>query len=204
LKEQPSNIAAQGGIEQIGQLYDVAVIKQAESVAKKAMQTGDWNAAASAYQRILDLDANIQIGAAGRAAALEHQRINRLLEAIRRQPERLSDLKLFNDAEIALAQATELPYQAPTLTALMENVRELLTSYRDPVDVAFLSDNAIEISLSNIGRLGRFTQRTLTLRPGVYTLRGSKDGCRDIYTNITVLPDMPAVEVFCTDTLPQP
>ena len=204
LKEQPSNIAAQGGIEQIGQLYDVAVIKQAESVAKKAMQTGDWNAAASAYQRILDLDANIQIGATGRAAALEHQRINRLLEAIRRQPERLSDLKLFNDAEIALAQATELPYQAPTLTALMENVRELLTSYRDPIDVAFLSDNAIEISLSNIGRLGRFTQRTLTLRPGVYTLRGSKDGCRDIYTNITVLPGMPAVEVFCTDTLPQP
>ncbi|NCF33037.1 MAG: hypothetical protein GWP50_05650, partial [Proteobacteria bacterium] len=29
LKEQPGNIAAQGGIEQIGQLYDVAVIKQA-------------------------------------------------------------------------------------------------------------------------------------------------------------------------------
>ena len=90
LKEQPNNAAALGGIEQIGQLFDVAVIKEAESAAAKAMKAGDWNQAISAYQNILDLDKTIQIGIAGRTLALEHQRITDLINAIRSQPERLS------------------------------------------------------------------------------------------------------------------
>ena len=76
-----------------------------------------------------------------------------------------------------------------------------LQQYREPVAVSFISDNSIDVNLSNVGNLGRFTQRTLTLRPGTYTLRGSKNGCRDIYANISVLPNMPPVEIFCTEPL---
>ena len=202
LKEQPNNAAALGGIEQIGQLFDVAVIKEAESAAAKAMKAGDWNQAISAYQNILDLDKTIQIGIAGRTLALEHQRITDLINAIRSQPERLSSTKLFNDAERAVAEAKALPYQTPLFTQAIEQVRSLLKQYRDPVRVTLISDNAIEISLSNVGSLGPISERTLTLRPGKYTLRGSKDGCRDIYTEIVVLPDIAPIEVFCAEVLP--
>ena len=68
--------------------------------------------------------------------------------------------------------------------------------------MTLISDNAIEISLSNVGNLGQLSERTLTLRPGTYTLRGSKDGCRDIYTEITVLPGIAPIEVFCAEVLP--
>lgn len=202
LAEEPDNSAAQGGLEHIAQLYDVAVIREAEADAAIAMQAGDWSTAVDAYQRILDFDSNLLVGVAGLAAATEHQRIDKLLNAIRRAPERLSNAKLFNDAEIAINEAGTLTYQPEALASAIDAVKTLLAQYRDPVDVTFVSDNAMQISLSNIGNLGQFTQRTLTLRPGVYTLRASKDGCRDTYTNITVLPGMAPVEVFCSGALP--
>ena len=142
----------------------------------------------------MDLDETIQIGIAGRTLALEHQRITDLINAIRSQPERLSSTKLFNDAERAVAEAKALPYQTPLFTQAIEQVRSLLQQYRDPVRVTLISDNAIEISLSNVGSLGPISERTLTLRPGKYTLRGSKD--RDIYTEIVVLPDIAPIKVF--------
>ena len=195
LTEEPNNAAALGGIEQIGQLYDVAVIRKAESDAATAMAAGDWNEAVSAYERILELDPTIQIGITGRAAAIEHQRISNLIGAIQAQPERLSNSKLFNDAERAVAEAKALPYQTRAFIQTIEQVSTLLSQYRNPVSVTLISDNAIEISLSNVGNLGQLSERTLTLRPGTYTLRGSKDGCRDIYTEITVLPGIAPIEV---------
>ena len=202
LAEEPDNSAAQGGLEQIAQLYDVAVIEAAQADAEIAMQAGDWSTAVDAYQRILDFDSNLLVGVAGLAAATEHQRIDKLLNAIRSAPERLSNAKLFNDAEIALSEAGTLAYQTEALATAIDAVKNLLAQYRDPVNVTFVSDNAMQISLSNIGNLGQFAQRTLTLRPGVYTLRASRDGCRDTYTNITVLPGMAPVEVFCSGALP--
>ena len=202
LTEEPNNAAALGGIEQIGQLYDVAVIRKAESDAATAMAAGDWNEAVSAYERILELDPTIQIGITGRAAAIEHQRISNLIGAIQAQPERLSNSKLFNDAERAVAEAKALPYQTRAFIQTIEQVSTLLSQYRNPVSVTLISDNAIEISLSNVGNLGQLSERTLTLRPGTYTLRGSKDGCRDIYTEITVLPGIAPIEVFCAEVLP--
>ncbi len=198
---EPDNSAALGGLEQVAQLYDVALIRQAWSDATEAMEEGTWDQAINAYQRILDLDPNLRIGRAGIASAQEHKRINALMNAVLAQPQRLSDPRLFNDAERALGKAQALDAKPEAFDDAIKGVEKLLQQYREPVAVTLVSDNTIDVNLSNIGTLGRFTQRTLTLRPGTYTLRGSKIGCRDIYANITVLPNMPPVEILCTEPL---
>ena len=197
----PDNSAALGGLEQVAQLYDVALIRQASADALEAMEDGTWDQAINAYQRVLDLDPNLRLGRAGIANAQEHKRINAVMSAVLAQPQRLSDPRLFNDAERALAEAEALDSKPAAFADAIEGVEILLQQYREPVAVSFISDNAIDVNLSNVGNLGRFTQRTLTLRPGTYTLRGSKNGCRDIYANISVLPNMPPVEIFCTELL---
>ncbi|MFL6871573.1 MAG: hypothetical protein ACJ0RG_05900 [Candidatus Azotimanducaceae bacterium] len=165
------------------------------------MTEGAWEKAISAYQRILDLDPNLRVGRTGIASAQEHKRINALLNAVLAQPQRLSEPRLFNAAERALANAELLASKPPNFTDAIAQVAKILEQYRKPVLVSFISDNTIDINLSNVGNLGRFSQRSLTLRPGTYTVRGSKNGCRDIYTNITVLPNMNPVEIFCTERL---
>jgi hypothetical protein len=48
--------------------------------------------------------------------------------------------------------------------------------------------------------LGTFDEKQLTLRPGAYTVIGSRDGCRDVRTSILVRPDMQPVDIRCTET----
>ncbi|HCY04832.1 MAG TPA: hypothetical protein DHU16_05215 [Gammaproteobacteria bacterium] len=197
----PDNSAALGGLEQVAQLYDVALIGQAEADALQAMTEGAWDKAVDAYQRILDLDPNLSIGRSGITNAQEHKRINALINAVLAQPQRLSDPRLFNDAERALVSAQSLTSKPTAFGDAIDRAEELLEQYRTPVAVSLVSDNTIEVNVSNVGNLGRFNQRTLTLRPGRYTVRGSKIGCTDIYTSITVLPGMKPIEIFCTDPL---
>ena len=64
-----------------------------------------------------------------------------------------------------------------------------------------MSDNATDIIVSNIGRIGRFERRVLNLRPGQYTIRGSQSGCKDIYVSIEVLPGIEPIDLTCPERL---
>jgi tetratricopeptide (TPR) repeat protein len=122
----PDNSAALGGLEQVAQLYDVAFIRSAESDAANAMAAGAWDKAISAYQRILDLDSNLSVGRSGIASAQEHKRINALINAVIAQPQRLSEPRLFNDAERALASAELLASKPANFTDAIEQVAKIL------------------------------------------------------------------------------
>ena len=55
-----------------------------------------------------------------------------------------------------------------------------------PVMVTIESDNLTDIAVYKVGKLGRFSQRELTLRPGTYTVVGARDGYQDVRQKITV------------------
>ena len=87
------------------------------------------------------------------------------------------------------------------LSGQIVNVREILATYANPVPVTFRSDARTQVTLSTIGELGSFSEKTLQLRPGAYTLVGSQDGCRDVREQILVRPNMPPVDIRCVETL---
>ena len=78
-------------------------------------------------------------------------------------------------------------------------MEELLETYGIPVSVTLRSDNRTEVTLSSVGRLGTFAEKELHLRPGAYTIVGSRDGCRDVRASILVRPDMQPVEIRCEE-----
>ena len=80
-------------------------------------------------------------------------------------------------------------------------MRETLQVYANPVPVVLRSDNRTEITLSTVGALGSFEEKRLELRPGAYTVVGSRDGCRDVREQIVVRPNMGPVDIRCTETL---
>jgi len=43
-----------------------------------------------------------------------------------------------------------------------------------------VSDNLTEVSVYRVGRLGRFTAQELLLRPGRYTVVGTREGYKDV------------------------
>ena len=125
------------------------------------------------------------------------------MTTITAQPQRLSSEKLYYEAQQILEQTGSLNHRGPKLNGLIARTEELLTLYRDPVDVVLLSDNATDIVMSNVGRLGFFDEKTLSLRPGTYTIRGSQRGCRDLYLSVEVLPGLEPLDLSCPERIAQ-
>ena len=196
---EPGNDIAEGGLQQVQKEYDLDVIARTRADAEAALDDEQWTVAKNAYQRILDLDANIQFALAGRRIATAHERAQRLLTRIKTEPKKLSSEKLYLDAQSIVREAKDLSRKGPELDQLVADVDALLKLYRDPVEVTLLSDNATNVIVSNVGRLGTFERKTLSLRPGQYTIRGSRDGCRDIYMSVDVIPGIDPIDLSCQD-----
>ena len=76
----------------------------------------------------------------------------------------------------------------PRLRAQVAALEKALAEARTPVAVVIESDGHTEVALSRVGRLGTLTRRTLELRPGEYTVVGSRRGYRDVRRRFTVGP----------------
>lgn len=201
LKLDPGNDIAMGGLQQVATKNDLAIIVNHERQAQRAIVEEDWQRAVDAYKAVLALDNNIQFALNGRVSAQTHLRAQRLLTKISAAPQKLSSEKLYLDALAILAEAKQLEYKGPKMSSAIEQVSQLLQLYRDPVDVVLISDNATNVIMSNVGQLGYFEQKTLTLRPGQYTIRGSQAGCRDIYLSIEVLPGIAPLDLSCPEPI---
>ena len=201
LRLDPGNEIAQGGLQQVAQMHDLDRIRRLRSQGQAQLQQEQWADAIATFDQALQMDANLQFAISGSASAKSHQKAQRLLSTIAGAPQKLSSESLYLQAQSIVAEAQALPYAGAELTGLIEQVSELLTLYRDPVDVVLLSDNATDIIVSNVGRLGTFERKTLALRPGQYTIRGSQHGCRDIYLTVDILPGIEPLDLRCPDRL---
>ncbi len=191
------NGAALGGLQQVQEQRLVGKIERLGREARQAAAKEDWPAAAAAFEAILALDANIQFARAGLAEASQQAATIAALQALGARAETLSSDQRYAEAQATLALAKALEPRGPVLNAAITIAQALLDAHATPVPVVLQSDNATEVLLSHIGSLGKFSELRLDLRPGAYTLIGSRDGCRDVRTTIRVHTDMPPVDIRC-------
>lgn len=201
LRIDPGNASAEGGLQQIADQSELVTIAELKRQAEQHAAAERWAEAAQANRRILALDANIQFARLGLEQAEAQSQALNTLKAIADGAERLSSDALFEEAQDILANAKTLSPRGPILAAAIEEMDVLLRRHGTPVPVLLRSDNATEVLLSNVGPLGRFAEKRLELRPGGYTLIGSRDGCRDVRTEINVQPSMAPVEIRCVELL---
>jgi tetratricopeptide (TPR) repeat protein len=201
LRLDPGNASAQGGLEQVDRLSEVARIDALQRQADAALAEERWADADRLYGQALALDANIQFAITGRSQARAQLRAHEALQAIIDEPDRLSSESHYASAQTMLEEARALESAGPALRARIEDVAGILQRYANPVPVVLRSDNQTQITVSSVGALGTFSEKELALRPGAYTVLGSRDGCRDIREQILVRADMAPIEIRCLETL---
>ena len=201
LKINPGNAVAKGGLQQITQETEVKRLRKLSETASTAISLENWSEAVAAFDEALATDKNLEFAQAGRREALERQRLARGLSVIISQAEKLSDNKRMAQARELVASASALPSAGPKWDAALLRAGELINSYSQPVVVQLTSDNATQIVVYKVGRLGAFTTHNLSLRPGAYTIVGTADRCQDVRREVIVKPKMAAVDIRCENRL---
>ncbi|MCZ6643775.1 MAG: hypothetical protein O7F71_19545 [Gammaproteobacteria bacterium] len=197
LQLNPGNQIALGGLEQVAEVTELRKIARWRETGQKAEDAEDWTAALAAYESILAVDDNIQFAVEGRQRSFVQRRTGQTLGNIIANPDKLSSKELFADAGRLVEEAKLLSPRGEILEGQIVATEKLLITYGKPVPVTLRSDNATLVTLSTIGKLGAFAEKQLELRPGAYTLIGSRDGCQDVRQNILVRPDMQPVDIRC-------
>jgi tetratricopeptide (TPR) repeat protein len=182
--------AASGGARSLGALRAHAADLESQE---------RWDEALRAYEDIQRQDRSLAFAQAGKARAADRLLLGESLQELIDRPERLSSPQVGERAAELLQTAQEQPSPGPVLRSQIARLSELLPGFDKPVHLSLVSDNLTQVAIPNVGSFGSFTHRDIELRPGHYTVIGTRDGYRDVCRDITISPrqENQTVNVSC-------
>lgn len=199
----PGAQAVREALAQADQALKLDHLNRLHREAIAAERDGKWSAALERYVAALAIDPNIGFALRGKQHAIQRITIARRIDFYLAQPDTLLNDRHLANAVQLLADAGEITSRDAELATMMNQLDRLLTAAQTPVPVTLTSDNLTDVAVYRIGRMGRFDLRDLSLRPGTYTVVGTRDGYRDVRLTVTVRPGTkpPPVHVACTQAI---
>jgi tetratricopeptide (TPR) repeat protein len=182
----PSHPVLQDAEKQL-QAAEIAVrLTALEKEYKQWAAAEQWQQALEVCQQALRI--NPQAGFAVQAGETVKRRLalDQALVSVLARPERLQDDAPLAEAGQILETARLIKDPGPRLAAQIASLDQLLTTAATKVEVILRSDEATEVIVYRVKRLGTFAQKRLKLRPGTYTIVGTRPGFRDVRHKIEV------------------
>jgi tetratricopeptide (TPR) repeat protein len=191
------------GLLQVDQEVRLGSIRRLEKEALALEAGEEWLEAIAKYEEILEVDEDLQFARAGLANARERAAIHRRMEEFIDAPDSLSAPATMQSATQLLLNVTRITPLGPRLEDQKNELSRLLKRAATPLAVQLVSDNATDVSIFRIGRLGTFATREITLRPGQYVALGSRPGYRDVRMEFRVAPEieMSAIVIKCEEQI---
>jgi eukaryotic-like serine/threonine-protein kinase len=177
---RPDDPGVVDALAQTDQAIRLNRIENLRQTAIRAEQSEDWEQALASYQNVLELDGNIRFAVQGTARAQDYIRINKRIRFFLEKPGALEADRQLQNALALLDETGGLKVRGPRLNARIEQLKALVETAQTPVRLTIESDNNTEVAVYKIGKFGRFTVHELFLRPGTYTVVGSRDGYQDV------------------------
>jgi len=161
-----------------------------------------WDDAVTAYSAILRSDPSQAFAQEGRDRARGRLELNDSLQAIIDRPDLLASADARAQAATLLQNAQQISSPGPVLRLQMARVSALLPEFERPVHLSLVSDGFTQVTIMNVGAFGSFTRREVDLKPGRYTVIGSREGYRDVRRDISVSPGQTqTISVSCYDPI---
>ena len=183
-----------------------------------------WDDAVQVYDQALQADPSLAFAQEGKDRAAARAELGASLQALIDQPQRLAAQSVRSQAKALLATANQQSPSGPVLRSQIARLGLLLPDYESsawsgtsaadagtsrtdlldkPVRLSLVSDNATAISIPSIGQFGTFAKRDIELKPGRYTVIGTREGYREIHRDITIAPgqESQTISVSCSDPI---
>ena len=198
---KPGSPLAKDALVQTGNQQSQSRIKQFLSRGRAEEQKEAWKAASEWYQKALAIDASVVNARVGQIRADARDKLDQQLTAAIAKPERLMNEAVYRQARQLYRDAAAVTHTGPRHESQVAALDQLLKDALLDVQVELQSDNLTQVTLYKVGKLGQFTTKQLALKPGRYTVVGTRDGYRDVRREFTVKAReaVPAIVIQCRD-----
>jgi len=162
-----------------------------------------WTEAAAEYDAALKVDPSLVFAQQGRTRALERAALSNSLQDLIDRPERLASESVRAEAGSLIARAQGVQNSGPVLRSQVARLQILLPEFNVPVRLELVSDNATQVAIQKVGSFGTFARREIELKPGKYTVVGTRPGFRDVRRDVTIAPgrDVQTISVSCVEPI---
>jgi serine/threonine protein kinase len=175
------------GLAQVEEGHRLDMIALHREKALTFEEQEDWHQASEQYRKVLDLDATVQFAQLGKQRADERADLSDRLEFHIKNPGRLSDRRVLEEAATILDTAKAIAPTGPKLQQQVAGLGELVAKMSVPIRVELVSDGETDVIIYRVGRLGPFERHAMDLRPGTYTVVGTRKGYRDVRLQLAVV-----------------
>ncbi len=129
--------------------------------------------------------------------------LQRTLSGYIQRPERLSAQNVSEAAQDALLQARIFGRNSKSLSRKAAELKTLLAKANIKIPVTVKSDNQTYILVRGVGKVGATAQRTIQLKPGVYTFEGIREGFKSKLVEVRIPIGISSfgVEVVCDERI---
>ena len=178
-------------------------VAQHLNAADKSEASEQWQAANDSFNQVLALDSSVIKAKVGAIRTKARMELDNKLQAAIDKSERLTDGAVHRQTRTLVADARRVKNPGPRLSQQISSLTELLEKLNQPVDVQIKSNNQTLVTLYRVGSLGSFTDKRMSLKPGKYTLVGTRQGYRDVREEFTIVPgkSVPTVVVQCEEKI---
>jgi tetratricopeptide (TPR) repeat protein len=186
---RPGGAEAAEGLARAERMHKLGTIAALRDDAAELERAERWAAARERYAAVLELDPALAFARDGKERCRGRAGLAAGMIFHLDHPERLSADAVFAEASDLLAEARQASPAGPVHRDQVRRLEALLDTMSRRIRVQLESDNLTEVTIHRVGRLGTFFTHELELRPGTYTVVGSRRGYRDVRRQLVVEPD---------------
>ncbi|HAH67486.1 MAG TPA: hypothetical protein DCL68_03015, partial [Gammaproteobacteria bacterium] len=168
------------------QALDELNLKRIASLTKSLKYKGliaevneEWNQAKGFYEEILVIDPNLEEVKESLNRVESRMLLDAEMTSIIARSDAYNDNKVLGQAQALLETAKSIERIGPKLEQSIQKLDSLIRIALIPIDVIFESDQLTEVTIFKVDQMGTFQQKIVSLRPGIYTARGSRKGFKD-------------------------
>ena len=188
-KTHPTHDEVTQAEELLVQKEEVAWVNDLKTQADTHASKEEWSKALSVYEQVLKVQPGVLFALHGRERAVKRLDLDNNLKTFLENPERFGEMTQITSAQKLLAYARSFSKDIARLSDQIDELDKLIKRATTLVPVTIESDELTEVVIYHVGKLGVFSSKKLTLRPGRYTVVGSRNGYRDIRAMIEVDPE---------------
>jgi tetratricopeptide (TPR) repeat protein len=191
------------GLQQVRRANETRSLASTLERATTAERAERWSEALNLHREALKAEPTLVAAQQGVERVEPRAMLDAELQAYLDRPERLYSPAGRDIARNVLERASRVAAPGPRLREQAARLQGLLRDAETPIRVALASDNATEVQIYRIGKLGLFDQKDLELMPGRYTVVGTRQGYRDVRKELNLTPGSapPTVVVRCEERI---